>query len=133
MSGFTLLLQDAEQVERFDRVSSFVGEDASGSFGILPNHGRFLTILGFGLARFRHADGQWRFIAIPGAVLSFAGNELVISTRRYLLDTDHRRIGKALDKELRREEEDLSAIRENLRRLEKEMLKSLWSLERGGV
>lgn len=130
MSGMTLLLQDAEHGERFDGVSSFVGEDASGSFGILPNHGRLLTVLGFGLARFRHADGQWRFIAIPGAVLSFDDNELVISARRYLWDTDHRRIGRALDEELRREEEDLSAIRENLRRLEEEMLKSLTHLER---
>lgn len=132
MRGFSLLLQDAEHVERFDGVSSFVGEDASGSFGILPGHGRFLTILGFGLARFRHADGAWRFIALPGAVLSFAGNELVISARRYLLDTDHRRIGRALDEELRREEEDLGVMKDNLRRLEEEMLKSLWSLERAG-
>ena len=130
MNGFALLLQDAEHGERFDGVSSFVGEDASGSFGILPGHGRLLTVLGFGLARFRHADGEWRFIALPGAVLSFADNELVISARRYLWDTDHRRIGRSLDEELRREEEDLGAIRKNLRRLEEEMLKSLWSLER---
>jgi len=130
VNGFTMLLQDATHSERFDEVASFVGEDSSGSFGILPSHGRMLTVLDFGLARFRHVDGVWRFIALPGAVLSFADNELVISTRRYLWDTDHRRIGKALDEELRREEEDLSAIRENLRRLEQEMLKSLWNLER---
>ncbi len=130
MSGFTLLLQDAKHGERFDEVCSFVGEDASGSFGILPSHGRILTVLGFGLARFRQAEGTWRFIALPGAVLSFADNELVISARRYLWDSDHRRIGKVLDDEFRREEEDLSAIRENLHRLEEEMLKRLWTLER---
>lgn len=131
MSGFLLHLQDAEHFERFEEVASFVGEDASGSFGILPGHGRLLTLLGFGLARFRPADGAWRFVALPGALLSFADNELVISTRRYLWDTDRQRISAALDEELRREEDDLGAIRENLRRLEEEMLKSLWSLERG--
>ena len=130
MNGFTMTLQDATHSERFEEVASFVGEDASGSFGILPGHGRMLTVLDFGLARFRHPDGAWHFIALPGAVLSFAGNELIISTRRYLWDTDQRRIGKALDEELRREEEELSSIRENLRRLEQEMLKSLWNLER---
>lgn len=131
MSGFLLHLQDAEHFERFEEVASFVGEDASGSFGILPGHGRLLTLLGFGLARFRPADGAWRFVALPGALLSFADNELVISTRRYLWDRDRQRISAALDEELRREEDDLGAIRENLRRLEEEMLKSLWSLERG--
>lgn len=131
VNGFTMVLQDATHSERFDEVASFVGEDASGSFGILPGHGRMLTVLDFGLARFRHPSGSWRFIALPGAVLFFADNELIISTRRYLWDTDQRRIEKALDEELRCEEEDLSAIRENLHRLEREMLKSLWNLERG--
>lgn len=130
MKGFSILLHDATHSERFDEVASFVGEDSSGSFGILPGHGRLLTILDFGMARFRHPDGAWHFIALPGAVLSFADNELVISTRRYIWDTDYRRIGRALADELRREEEDLGAIRESLRRLEQEMLKSLWNLER---
>ena len=130
MSGFSMVLQDATHSERFDGVASFVGEDGSGSFGILPGHGRLLTVLGFGLARFRASDGAWSYIALPGAVLSFAGNELVISTRRYIWGGDYRRIGQVLDEELRREEEDLGAIRESLRRLEEEMLKSLWNLER---
>ena len=131
MNAFSMLLQDATHSERFDGVTSFVGEDSSGSFGILPGHGRILTMLGFGLARFRPLDGAWSYIALPGAVLSFADNELVISTRRYIWGSDYRRIGLALDEELRREEEDLGAIRESLRRLEEEMLKSLWNLERG--
>jgi F-type H+-transporting ATPase subunit epsilon len=130
VSGFALVLQDATHAERFEEVASFIGEDSSGSFGILAGHGRMLTVLAFGLARFRYPDGPWHFIALPGGVLSFMENELTISTRRYLWDLDHRRIGKALDEELRREENDLSAIRENLRRLEQEMLKSLWNLER---
>lgn len=130
MNVFTLLLQDAEHVEQFDDITSFVGEDASGSFGILAGHGRMLTVLGFGLARFRRMDGDWRYIALAGAVLSFSRNRLVISSRHYLWGSDHRLIGKALDEELRREEDELSVIKENLRRLEEEMLKSLWTLER---
>ena len=130
MSGFTLHLQDAMHSERFDDVTSFVGEDSSGSFGILPGHDRILTVLGFGLARFRHLDTTWQFIALPGGVLSFVDNELVISTRRYVRDADHRKIGETLTHELRREEEDLGAIKASLRQLEQEMLKSLWNLKR---
>ena len=100
MSGFTLHLQDAMHSERFDDVTSFVGEDSSGSFGILPGHDRILTVLGFGLARFRHLDTTWQFIALPGGVLSFVDNELVISTRRYVRDADHRKIGETLAHEL---------------------------------
>ncbi len=37
--------------ERIDDVSSFVGEDDSGSFGLLARHDRFMTVLDFGLAR----------------------------------------------------------------------------------
>ena len=53
MKGFSLLLRDANRFEHIAGVTSFVGEDASGSFGILPGHGRMMTSLVVGLARFR--------------------------------------------------------------------------------
>jgi len=46
MKPLTLLLESAGQSERITGVSSFVAEDASGSFGILPGHalmGAFFT------------------------------------------------------------------------------------------
>jgi F-type H+-transporting ATPase subunit epsilon len=56
-SSFQLHLQSAIRYERIEAVTSFVGQDASGSFGILPGRAGFMTILSFGLARFRVADG----------------------------------------------------------------------------
>lgn len=52
-------LQSATQYERVDDVTSFVGEDGSGSFGILAGHARAMTLLSFGLARFRIGNDLW--------------------------------------------------------------------------
>ena len=130
MRTFSLLLQSATRHERFDDAASFVGTDASGSFGLLPGHARMLTCLRPGLARFRTADGRWRFVAQPGAVLYFVDDVLSIATRRYLLDDDHRRIVSAWADELLAEEGRLRTVTESLSRLEDEMLKRLWTLQR---
>ena len=98
MTSFPLILRDSSTATRIDGVVSFVGEDASGSFGILPGHARFMTILELGLARFRRADAAWQYLAMPGAVLYFKDNLLSLSTRRYFLDQDYERIIDTLTK-----------------------------------
>jgi F-type H+-transporting ATPase subunit epsilon len=130
MSGFILHLQSATRTEAIAGVTSFVGEDASGSFGILPGRARFMTVLEYGLARFRTADGPWQYLACPGAVLSFAGNELFLNTRRYLRDEDYDRISAALEGQLAAEEAQLKSIKDNLQRLEQELFRRLRKLDR---
>lgn len=131
MNTFVLHLQSGTQYERIDDAVSFVAADDSGSFGVLAGHARIMTCLATGLARFRTADGTWRFLALPGAVLYFADNELYVNTRRYLHDLDYKRVSAALREELQAEEEKLRAVTESLNRLEDEMLKRLWNLQRG--
>lgn len=130
MSDFTLHLYAADRYERIDEVASFVGEDVSGSFGLLPRHDRFMTVLTFGLSRLRRADGAWEYLGVPGGVLYFVDNELRLSTRRYLRDTDARRIAQALTRELLEEEQAMAETRRKLHRLEAEMLKRLVELGR---
>ena len=130
MKTFRLTLCDATHRETFEDVVSFVGEDASGSFGILAGHARLMTALLFGLARFRRADGTWRYLAFPGALLYFVNDELSISTRRYLLDDDYERISGALQKQLLAEEEGLRATKESLHRMEEELLRRMWEMNR---
>jgi len=79
MRIFTLSLNGARQSARIADVVSFVGEDASGSFGLQAGHERCMTSLVFGLARYRRADGVWRYLALPGALLYFVENELFIN------------------------------------------------------
>jgi F-type H+-transporting ATPase subunit epsilon len=130
MNAFTLKLQDASHAEAITGVTSFVGEDASGSFGILAGHMRMMTILSVGLARFRVADGPWRYLALPGGVLYFVDDVLTVSTRRYLLEDDYQRISDALREQLLKEEEALHAMRQSLHRMEEEALRRLWTLNR---
>jgi F-type H+-transporting ATPase subunit epsilon len=132
MKTFRLMLLDATRRETFEEVISFVGEDASGSFGILAGHARLMTALLFGLARFRRADGHWRYLAFPGALLYFVNDELSISTRRYLLDDDYGRISVALQEQLLAEEEGLRVMKESLHRMEEELLRRLWEMNRAG-
>ncbi len=111
MSSFNLNLFDIYHQQRMTGVSSFVGLDASGSFGILPNHARFMTTLVFGLARFCLGSDNWQYLAVPGAVLYFNNNELTISTKHFLCDTDFDRISSLLEQQLSTEEDKLRATR----------------------
>lgn len=129
MRTFALELRDALRSERIENVTAFVGEDASGSFGILAGHARFLTVLLFGLARYRVGDGDWHYLALPGGALYFTDNTLYLSTRRYLTGDNYENISARLETQLVEEEQRLRATKENLRRMEEELLRSLWRME----
>lgn len=130
MNGFTLTLFDTTRELRIEGVTSFMGEDASGSFGILPNHARFMTVLVFGLARFRQQENHWQYLALPGGVLYFKDNELTLSTRHFLLDTDFEQITAALEQELAVEEQKLRVTRISLLQMEQALFKRILSLQR---
>jgi F-type H+-transporting ATPase subunit epsilon len=131
MNTFVLHLQSGTQYERIEDAVSFVGVDESGSFGILAGHARMMTCLSIGLARFQKVDGAWRFLALAGAVLYFAENQLYLNARRYLHDPDYKHVSAALREELLADEEKLRGITESLHRLEDEMLKRMWTMQRG--
>lgn len=130
MSTFALELTGATQHERIEGVRSFVGEDASGSFGIQAGHVRFMTALTLGLARFRSDSANWTYLALAGGLLYFKRNTLFIATRRYVTDNDYQRVSAALTQEIVREEDALREIKTSLRRLEEDMLKRIWQLGR---
>ena len=133
MKSFSLLLQDASHAKEFTGITSFVGEDASGSFGILSSHARMMTSLVMGLSRFRIAKEPWLYIATPGALLYFNNNQLVLSSRHFLVDSDYMRISTALEEQLLAEEALLQSQKQSFRRLEEEALKRLWEVGRSGA
>ncbi len=108
-----------------------MGQDASGSFGLLAGHARFMTVLGFGLTRFRVGQGNWEFLALPGGLVYFTGNQLYLNTRRYLRGQDYERIRSALERQFAAEEDELRSMKLSLQRLEQEMLKRLLDINRG--
>lgn len=131
MKCFTLRLQDTSRVEEITGVNSFVGEDSSGSFGILAGHARMMTSLITGLARFRTDGGEFTYLAMPGALLYFNENLLTLTTRHYFLDNDFMRIIRTLEQQLLAEEEALHSMKTSLHQMEEEVLKRLWEMGRG--
>jgi F-type H+-transporting ATPase subunit epsilon len=126
-------LLDATQGEVIDGVTSFVGEDGSGSFGIQAGHARIMTSLSFGLARFRKEAGAWQYLALPGALLYFEGEVLTLSTRHYVIDDDYQRISDVLQDKLLAEEEELKTLKESMHRMEEEALHRMWRLGKMGA
>jgi len=133
MNTFTLRIQDSRQVNEIAGVVSFIGEDASGSFGIMAGHARMLTTLVIGLARFRTDEMEWRYLALPGGVLYFKNDQLTLSTRRFVVDDDYTRISAALQEELLAEEEKLHTMKASLHHMEEELLRRLWDIGRPGA
>ena len=129
MRTFSLHLQDSLTTHTVEDVVSFVGEDTTGSFGILAGHERMLTALVYGLARYRTRDGATHFLLLPGGLLYFLDNQLYLATRRLFMEDNLGLIVGEMEETLRREEEALSQLKDNLRRLEEEMLRRLWRIE----
>jgi F-type H+-transporting ATPase subunit epsilon len=129
MSAITLRLNSAVRSERIDDVASFVGADASGSFGIQPGRCRFMTILEYGISRFRTRDGDWFYLASPGAVINFVDNQLTVNTRRYLCDSDYQRIAALLAGQMATEEAELKSVKDNLQELEQALFRRLRNLD----
>ena len=127
---FTLHLQSAERSDCIADVASFVGRDAAGSFGLLAGHADFMTIVDYGLTRYRRVDRSWTYVASPGGVVCFADNTLHFSTRRYLQDDDYARISAELTGQLAAEERSLEAVKQHLQQLERELLRRLHELPR---
>ncbi|SEM70108.1 F0F1 ATP synthase subunit epsilon [Nitrosomonas marina] len=133
MRTFTLHLQSATQYTVIKQATSFVGADASGSFGILAGHARMMTALGYGLARYQTRNGDWYYLAFPGGILYFLDNQLYLNSRRFLCDSDYERISAGLMQQLLAEEQALQTIKNSLNQLEQEMFRRLWEIKRSGA
>lgn len=133
MNTFDILLRDNLRSETIREVVSFVGEDASGSFGILADHARLMTSLVFGLARFRNVAGDWRYLAVPGAILCFDRNVLNLNTRRYLLGDSYGDMSRALVEKLTEEEESLKEMKQTLHHIESSVLRQMLEINKTGA
>ena len=131
MRSFTLHLQSAGTCENFENIASFIGADASGSFGIMAGHERMMSILNFGLVKFKTQGGAQHFAALPGGILYFESDALYITTRRYILGDNYEAVTAAVKDELVAEEEAMHDLKGSISRLEEEMTRRLWRLQHG--
>lgn len=126
--AFTVQLNDSHHSERFDDVVQFIGADGSGSFGLLAGHAHFVAVLRYGLARFVDSAGRWRYLALPGGVLSFADNRLTLATVRYFLGEERTDILSRLEDEMARTDSDVHTSRASLSEIERALVRRLGEL-----
>lgn len=126
MKLFSLYLQGAEKSQHIAELSSFIGEDASGSFGLLAGHTRMMSSLLFGLARFRIRDQAWQYLALPGALLYFNNNELSISTERFMISDDYEQLSAMFQQQLASELSKQQIAKKSLHQMEQELFNRLW-------
>jgi F-type H+-transporting ATPase subunit epsilon len=128
MKTFSIRLLSVTSSETIEGVESFVAEDSTGSFGILAEHGRFMSILSFGLAKFRVSDKGWEFLGLPNGIIYFRDNVLSISVHRYIRGKEVSDIAKKLSGELLAQERELDETRLKIRRLEAKIVHRLAKL-----
>ncbi len=128
MNTFPLELLDSRGADRFAQVRQFVAADASGSFGILADHEPMVAVLRYGLARFEDANGIWRYAALPGGVLRFAGNRLTVTAVNYFLGEDRHALLDQLAAEMERADSDIARARATLTEIEHSLIRRLGEL-----
>jgi F-type H+-transporting ATPase subunit epsilon len=125
MKSFLLVIHDIAHTKKIDELVSFVGEDLSGSFGILAGRERFITCLSFGMVRLRTSSDQTLYLAMPGGVLYFADNVLTISTRHFVVSDNFEQIQETLQQDILDEEIQLQTLKKSFRAMENELMKRL--------
>jgi len=132
MNSFTLTLLDSRGTECFDTVTQFIGADADGSFGILAGHVHSVALLRYGLARFCDQAGMWHYLAVPGGVLRFAGNQLTVTTVRYFLGDDRDAICERLAADMAQADSEVHTARASLSEIERSLVRRLAELSNRG-
>ncbi|MBK6288188.1 MAG: F0F1 ATP synthase subunit epsilon [Gammaproteobacteria bacterium] len=131
---FRMEVYDSRQLACVEEVWQFVGEDASGCFGLMAHHQRFMTVLESGLARFRHglddAVADWEYLAFPGALLSFEDNVLRIIARRFWRHADFDQISRILEEQMLRDQQASQQLRLSLAKIEENMMLRIWELKK---
>lgn len=79
---FEILVPDGVVARR--RIASLEAADATGRFGILPNHAPFLTVLAPCVLIYRLSAGQEEYAAVDGGVLLVEGGRASIVSREAL-------------------------------------------------
>lgn len=133
MNTFTLQLNDIAQHLQLDNVCSFIGRDASGSFGLQAGHEAFMTCLEPGLARFHDAQKQWHYIAQPGAVVLFVDNVLQLSTTQLFVSDDRDSLLEQLDAQWHVADQQLGSAKRTITTVEQALARKLWEMNRQGV
>jgi len=130
MSYFNLrfLTPEKEQIFKAKYLSVF---DVSGSLGIYPNHIDYITPLSRSLGYFIDENNKKIFIAYDYGLLKIKNKNVSVISRTILTGTDFQELKKELEKKLEKTTLFEKQLRENIRVLERMIMKEIVEIERG--
>lgn len=110
-------------------VSRIVAEAPDGHFGILPNHGDFVTELVPGILIYEREDGADRFVALHAGTLVKCGDHVRVAVEKAVEGDDLTWLRERVERDFRHQDDDERAARAALARLEAGMIRRFRDLE----
>ncbi len=128
-STFDATIITPQAIKIVENISFFRAEDKSGSFGILPRHTTFLTVLESAIA-IAVIDNQERYYAFNGGLLSFKNNHLKITAQEFIESDDLNSLLDSIKHSFKVQYEKEHLFRVNIENLQKAFIKKLIEMER---
>lgn len=110
-------------------VRRIVAEAPDGHFGVLPNHGDFVSDLVPGILVFEPKDGRERFIALHSGTLVKCGAHVRAAVQGAIEGDDLGWLREQVDTQFRKQDEDERAARAAMAMLEAGMIRRFRELE----
>lgn len=110
-------------------VRRIVAEAPEGYFGILPNHGDFVSELVPGILAYTPADGPDRYVALDAGTLVKCGSHVRVAAQSAIEGDDLGWLGERVARDFRQQDEDERTARAALARLEAGMIRRFRDLE----
>jgi F-type H+-transporting ATPase subunit epsilon len=126
---FSARIITPSRIERVDSISFFRAEDKSGSFGILPRHIEFLTILEPSIA-IAAIEEKEEYFAFNGGILSFKKEILTITTKEFVQNSRVDELRASIEHFFKEQKDKESLFHLNMENLQKAFFKKIIELER---
>lgn len=109
-----------------------VAEAPEGSFGMLPRHADFVSLLAPGILTYETGDGTEHFVGVNSGTLVKCGDEVLVSVLGAVQTDQLEELGDLVEREFRVQDEEERDARAALTRLEAGVLRRFLELEREG-
>ncbi|RMD46034.1 MAG: hypothetical protein D6834_03030 [Aquificota bacterium] len=130
MSLFNLRFITPDNVEMV-KAKFLSVEDRLGNVGIYPDHIEYITPLSRSLGHFIDENGNKIFIAYDYGLLKVKNNNVSMVSRTILKGKNLKSLKEELEKKVQKVEVFEKQLRENIKTLEKVIMKEIVEMERG--
>ncbi len=128
-STFDARIITPKAIKSVENISFFRAEDKSGSFGILPRHIEFLTILEPAIAIAVIEDKEC-YYAFNSGVLSFRNNALTVTAKEFVQSDKISELLVMIKSSFKEQEEKERLFSDNIENLQNAFIKKMIEMER---